>query len=465
MTAAANTTTAIAAAISPHGRCGVTTLAGGRVRPLPALRLAVRPALCRAAPWPGWSRSAAASRSAGQGRLLGLGSWPLRLLASLASRGRRASGVALPDAVAAVGAPVRIPGARGCGVPARPGGPPGPREAGQYARAVTPEQLQRRRPDRRARRPSSAARSRSTSPTRSSSSARRTPSTATTPPTSRCGWPRPPAGRRARSPRLLAEELRGARRDRRASTSPVPASSTSPWPRTRSGQIAVQAVTAGETYGRTDALAGQRLNLEFVSANPTGPVHIGGTRWAAVGDALGRLLDASGADVTREYYFNDAGAQIDRFAKSLQAAAQGRAGARGRLRRRLHRRHRRPGRRRRARPARPAARTSSSRSSATRGVELMCRRDPQLAGRLRRRTSTSTSPSGRCTRPGRWRRRSPGCASRATSTRPTARCGCGRPTSATTRTGCWSRATASAPTSPPTAPTTWTSATAASTRS
>jgi arginyl-tRNA synthetase len=90
------------------------------------------------------------------------------------------------------------------------------------------------------------------------------------------------------------------------------------------GQVAVQAVTAGAEYGRTDALAGQNLNLEFVSANPTGPVHIGGTRWAAVGDALGRLLEANGAAVTREYYFNDAGAQIDRFARSLQAAAQGR---------------------------------------------------------------------------------------------------------------------------------------------
>ncbi|WP_448627204.1 arginine--tRNA ligase [Geodermatophilus sp. URMC 64] len=88
------------------------------------------------------------------------------------------------------------------------------------------------------------------------------------------------------------------------------------------GQIAVRAVTAGAEYGRTEVLAGQRLNLEFVSANPTGPVHIGGTRWAAVGDALARLLESSGADVTREYYFNDAGAQIDRFARSLQAAAK-----------------------------------------------------------------------------------------------------------------------------------------------
>ncbi|WP_104525936.1 arginine--tRNA ligase [Blastococcus atacamensis] len=90
------------------------------------------------------------------------------------------------------------------------------------------------------------------------------------------------------------------------------------------GRIAVDAVTAGQAYGRTDSLAGQKLNLEFVSANPTGPVHIGGTRWAAVGDALGRLLEASGATVTREYYFNDAGAQIDRFALSLMAAASGR---------------------------------------------------------------------------------------------------------------------------------------------
>lgn len=89
------------------------------------------------------------------------------------------------------------------------------------------------------------------------------------------------------------------------------------------GRIAVDAVTAGPAYGHTDALAGQRLNLEFVSANPTGPVHIGGTRWAAVGDALGRLLEAAGATVTREYYFNDAGAQIDRFARSLVAAAHG----------------------------------------------------------------------------------------------------------------------------------------------
>ncbi len=88
-------------------------------------------------------------------------------------------------------------------------------------------------------------------------------------------------------------------------------------------QVALAAIAAGPAYGHNDAAAGQRVNLEFVSANPTGPIHIGGVRWAAVGDALARLLEASGAKVTREYYFNDHGAQIDRFARSLLAAATG----------------------------------------------------------------------------------------------------------------------------------------------
>jgi arginyl-tRNA synthetase len=89
------------------------------------------------------------------------------------------------------------------------------------------------------------------------------------------------------------------------------------------GVLARDIVLAGDGYGHTETLAGQRINLEFVSANPTGPVHIGGVRWAAVGDALSRLLRASGAEVGTEYYFNDAGSQIDRFAKSLYAAAKG----------------------------------------------------------------------------------------------------------------------------------------------
>lgn len=82
-------------------------------------------------------------------------------------------------------------------------------------------------------------------------------------------------------------------------------------------------IAAAGRYGTSQALGGRKVNLEFVSANPTGPIHIGGTRWAAVGDALGRLLSTQGAEVVREYYFNDHGAQIDRFTNSLIAAAKG----------------------------------------------------------------------------------------------------------------------------------------------
>ncbi len=88
------------------------------------------------------------------------------------------------------------------------------------------------------------------------------------------------------------------------------------------GEIARTIVAAGSSYGQGTTMAGQRVNLEFVSANPTGPMHLGGTRWAAVGDALARILQAEGASVTREYYFNDHGAQIDRFARSLLARAK-----------------------------------------------------------------------------------------------------------------------------------------------
>lgn len=89
------------------------------------------------------------------------------------------------------------------------------------------------------------------------------------------------------------------------------------------GTIVANILDAGETYGNSDAQGTHTINLEFVSANPTGPIHIGGTRWAAVGDALGRLLTRQGATVTREYYFNDHGAQIDRFVRSLIASAEG----------------------------------------------------------------------------------------------------------------------------------------------
>ncbi len=90
-----------------------------------------------------------------------------------------------------------------------------------------------------------------------------------------------------------------------------------------SGALAKTIVEQGEAYGRGDLYEGVRINLEFVSANPTGPIHIGGVRWAAVGDSLARIFQAQGGLVTREYYFNDHGAQIDRFARSLLASYLG----------------------------------------------------------------------------------------------------------------------------------------------
>ena len=94
------------------------------------------------------------------------------------------------------------------------------------------------------------------------------------------------------------------------------------------GALAKTIVEAGAEYGRGDLYTkpdgtGVRINLEFVSANPTGPIHIGGVRWAAVGDSLARIFRAQGAEVTREYYFNDHGVQIDRFARSLLASYLG----------------------------------------------------------------------------------------------------------------------------------------------
>ena len=89
------------------------------------------------------------------------------------------------------------------------------------------------------------------------------------------------------------------------------------------GELARRIVEEGEVYGRGELYSGVPINLEFVSANPTGPLHIGGSRWAAVGDSLARLFESQGGLVTREYYFNDHGSQIDRFARSLVAAHRG----------------------------------------------------------------------------------------------------------------------------------------------
>ena len=89
------------------------------------------------------------------------------------------------------------------------------------------------------------------------------------------------------------------------------------------GELARTVVEAGNAYGRNDSEAGHVINLEYISANPTGPLHLGHTRWAALGDAMGRLLRASGAELTTEYYLNDAGTQMDNFARSVLARAKG----------------------------------------------------------------------------------------------------------------------------------------------
>jgi arginyl-tRNA synthetase len=89
------------------------------------------------------------------------------------------------------------------------------------------------------------------------------------------------------------------------------------------GQIAADIVAAGSAYGHNDSQAGERINVEFISANPTGPLHLGHTRWAVVGDAIARVLEAAGATVTREFYINDRGNQMDLFGASVEARAFG----------------------------------------------------------------------------------------------------------------------------------------------
>ncbi len=88
-------------------------------------------------------------------------------------------------------------------------------------------------------------------------------------------------------------------------------------------QVLDDVLGAGADYGRSGAGSGRRLQVEFVSANPTGPLHIGHGRGAAVGDGICRILAFSGWDVTREFYYNDAGAQIDNLARSVQARCLG----------------------------------------------------------------------------------------------------------------------------------------------
>ena len=131
-----------------------------------------------------------------------------------------------------------------------------------------------------------------------------------------------------------------ARRRAAASTgsrSPAPASSTSSSPTPGTGGRWRASARPARASGRPRPPRRERILVEFVSANPTGPLHVGGGRHAAYGDALVRLLEAVGHEVEREYYVNDAGGQVDRFAASIAARMTGERAARGRLRRRVRR--------------------------------------------------------------------------------------------------------------------------------
>ncbi len=218
------------------------------------------------------------------------------------------------------------------------------------------------------------------------------------------------------------------------------------------GELARSIVEAGAIYGHNEAAKDEVINLEFISANPTGPLHLGHTRWAALGDAMRRLLKASGADITAEYYINDAGTQMDNFGRSVLARAKGEPTPEGGY----------PG----------AYVDDLAKTVLAQRPDLLDLPDEQAwvspgSWATRRSSPTSrrcwptsawSSTSGsrrrRSTRAGPSSRPSTGCASRATSTTSTARSGCAPPTSATTRTGSSSGPTASRPTSPPTPPTT-----------
>ena len=165
------------------------------------------------------------------------------------------------------------------------------------------------------------------------------------------------------------------------------------------GAVAAAVLRAGAAYGRSDPLRGTTVNLEFISANPTGPLHLGHTRWAAVGDAMARVLSAAGATVTREFYINDRGVQMDRFGASLAAAAAGRPvpsdGYHGDYIVEIARADRRPS----TRSSRPCPTTSGRRRSARPATS--CRWPSSgPCSTPSARTSTCGPPSGPCTTPG-----------------------------------------------------------------
>ncbi|RFA14508.1 arginine--tRNA ligase [Subtercola boreus] len=134
------------------------------------------------------------------------------------------------------------------------------------------------------------------------------------------------AKRVASNPRAFAEELRPAIESIdgiRAVDVAGPGFINITFDTAAAGEVVRSILNQGDDYGHTKVLEGLSVNMEFVSANPTGPLHLGHTRWAALGDAIARVLTATGANVTTEYYINDAGNQMDNFGASILAAAKG----------------------------------------------------------------------------------------------------------------------------------------------
>ena len=263
-------------------------------------------------------------------------------------------------------------------------------------------------------------------------------STATTRPTSRCSWPRPPAARRARSPRSSPRRIVERRRGSRAVDVAGPGLPQHHPRRGRARRAGAHRSSRPARRLRPHRRSAASARSTWSSSPRTrpGPMHLGGARWAAVGDSLARVLQATGADVAAGVLLQRPGAQIDRFARSLLAPRARRAGARGRLRRRVHRRDRRGGRRRASPDVLDLPDDEAQEVFRARGRRADVRRDQAQPARLRRRLRRLL-PRDRAARVrARSSARSSGCASAATSTRRTARSGCGPPTSATTRTGC-----------------------------
>ena len=233
--------------------------------------------------------------------------------------------------------------------------------------------------------------------------------------------------------------------------------------------VLARAAQGGPGHARSQAGAGERVQVEFVSSNPNGPLHIGHGRGGVVGDVLCRILDYVGHPVEREYYYNDAGAQMTRFAAGLEARARQALGEDAAVPEDgYHGAYLEEWGRELAAALGPELRQAAAGDGARGcwpgawpGRYATSRRPWRWPAFLSIRGSARPS----CIVAERWTRPSGASGSGGTSTRPRERSGSAPPISATRRTGCWSPATAAIPTWPRTWPTTWTSSIAASTGS